>query len=141
MGLLTMTYNMTMNAQPQLRADDIEVSVTVKNTGKVAGKEVAQVYVSAPKGVLTKPVHELKAFAKTRELKPGESQTLTMVIAKRDLASFDETGSQWLAEAGTYSFAVGASSRDIAGQSSLRLSEYTEKVSNALAPKKKIGKQ
>jgi beta-glucosidase len=140
-GMSYTTFAMSQIKAKELKNHDIEVSVTVKNTGKVAGKEVAQVYVSAPKGVLSKPVHELKAFAKTRELKPGESQTLTMVIAKRDLASFDVTGSQWLAEAGTYSFAVGASSRDIAGQSSLRLSEYTEKVSNALAPKKKIGKQ
>ena len=65
---------------------------------------MAQVYVQAPKGRLEKPAQELKAFAKTRELQPGESQTLTMNIPVRDLASFDEAGSLWLTEAGTYTF-------------------------------------
>jgi beta-glucosidase len=99
---------------------------------------VAQVYVQAPKGRLQKPVHELKAFAKTRELKPGESQTLTMTIPIRDLASFDEAGSQWLTEAGTYTFRIGASSRDIKATAQLKLAEYTEKTTNALAPKQKL---
>ena len=90
-----------------MKNDRIEVSVTVKNTGKVAGKEVAQLYVTAPKGKLEKPAQELKAFAKTRELQPGESQTLTMSLLLRDLASFDEAASQWLTEAGTYTFRIG----------------------------------
>jgi beta-glucosidase len=99
---------------------------------------VAQVYVQAPKGKLEKPAQELKAFAKTRELKPGESQTLTMTIPVRDLASFDEAGSQWLTEAGTYTFHIGASSRDIKATAQLKLAEYTEKTTNALAPKQKL---
>ena len=118
--------------------DAVEVSITVKNTGSVAGKEVAQVYVQAPKGRLEKPAQELKAFAKTRELQPGESQTLTMVIPVRDLSSFDEANSQWLTEAGTYTFRIGASSRDIKATASLALKEYTEKTSNALAPQQKL---
>ena len=116
----------------------VEVSITVKNTGKVAGKEVAQVYVQAPQGRLEKPVQELKAFAKTRELQPGESQVLTMTIPVRNLASFDEAGSQWLTEAGTYTFRIGNSSRDIAATASIKLNEYTEKTSNALAPKQAL---
>ena len=116
----------------------IEVSVTVKNTGNLSGKEVVQVYVSAPKGNLEKPAQELKAFGKTRELKPGESQTLTMTMQKRDLASFAEADSQWIVEAGTYTFRVGASSRDIRQTATLRLTEYTEKTTNALAPKEKL---
>ena len=119
-------------------ADKINLVVNVKNTGSVAGKEVAQVYVQAPKGRLEKPAQELKSFAKTRELKPGESQVLTMVIPVRDLASFDEANSQWLTEAGTYTFRIGASSRDIKATASLKLSEYTEKTSNALAPQQKL---
>ena len=113
----------------------VEVSITVKNTGAVSGKEVAQVYVQAPAGKLEKPAQELKAFAKTRELQPGESQTLTMTIPVRDLASFDESASQWLTEAGTYTFHIGASSRDIKATATVKVNEYTEKVSNALAPK------
>ena len=116
----------------------VAVSVTVKNTGSVAGKEVAQVYVTAPKGQIEKPAQELKAFAKTRELKPGESQTLTMQIPVRMLASFDEAGSQWLTEGGDYLFKIGASSRDIRCTATAKVGQYTEKVSNALAPKAKL---
>ena len=112
----------------------IEVSITIKNTGSVSGKEVAQVYVQAPKGRLEKPAQELKAFAKTRELQPGESQTLTMFIPVRELASYDEAGSQWLTEAGTYTFRIGSSSRDIHCSATLKLTEYTEKTSDVLAP-------
>jgi beta-glucosidase len=114
------------------------VTVTVKNTGTVAGKEVAQVYVTAPKGSIEKPAYELKAFAKTRELQPGEQQTLTMQIPVRMLASFDEVGSQWLTEAGQYTFRIGASSRDIRCTATAKVGRYTEKTTNALAPKAKL---
>ena len=122
----------------KVSGDNITVNITVKNTGKVAGKEIAQVYVAAPKGSIEKPQHELKGFAKTRELKPGESETLTIQIQKRDLASFDEANSQWITEAGQYAFQIGASSRDIRATVNAKLTEYTEKVSNVLAPKHKL---
>ena len=115
------------------------VTVAVKNTGKVAGKQVAQVYVSAPKGTIEKPSKELKAFAKTRLLQPGESQTLTMKIATRDLASFDEAHSQWKAEKGNYLIQVGDNIENILGQASISLrNDYTEAVSNVLAPKQPL---
>ena len=136
-----LSYTTFSFSKPTVKAkgkEAVEVSITVKNTGSVSGKEVAQVYVSAPKGRLEKPVQELKAFAKTRELKPGESQVLTMTIPVRELASFDEANSQWLTEAGTYTFRIGSSSRDIAATASLKVNEYTEKVSNALAPKAEL---
>jgi beta-glucosidase len=120
------------------KGNDITVSVTVKNTGSVSGKEVAQVYVTAPKGNIEKPAQELKTFAKTRELQPGESQTLTMHIERRDLASFDEAGSQWLGEAGSYTFHIGNSSRNLPLSATLKLSEYTEKTTNALAPQQPL---
>ena len=107
-----LSYTTFSFSKPVVKAkgnDAVEVAITVKNTGSVAGKEVAQVYVKAPQGRLQKPVQELKAFAKTRELQPGEAQTLTMVIPVRDLASFDEANSQWLTEAGTYTFCIGNS--------------------------------
>ena len=137
-GLSYTTFEMSKPVVKAKGKDAVEVSITVKNTGAVSGKEVAQVYVQAPKGKLEKPAQELKAFAKTRELKPGESQTLTMTIPVRDLASFDEAGSQWLTEAGTYTFHIGASSRDIKATAQLKLAEYTEKTTNALAPKQKL---
>ena len=137
-GLSYTTFEMS---KPMVKAkgkDAVEVSITVKNTGAISGKEVAQIYVQAPKGKLEKPAQELKAFAKTRELQPGESQTLTMTIPVRDLASFDEAGSQWLTEAGNYTFRIGNSSRNLPLSASLTLKEYTEKVNNALAPKQKL---
>ena len=87
---------------------------------------------------MEKPAQELKAFAKTRELQPGESQTLTMTIPVRDLASFDEANSQWISEAGTYMFRIGFSSRDIKATLPLALKEYTEKTTNALAPQQPL---
>ncbi len=122
----------------KVNGNKITVQVTIKNSGKTAGKEIAQVYVAAPKGTIEKPQHELKGFAKTRELKPGESQTLTIQMEKRDLASFDEANSRWLTEAGTYTFEIGASSRDIRGTAVANLTEYAERVSNVLAPKQKL---
>lgn len=122
----------------KVSGDQITVGVTVKNTGSVAGKEIVQVYVAAPKGNMEKPTHELKGFAKTRELKPGESQTLSVQMAKRDLASFDEANSQWITEAGQYAFEIGASSRDIRGSVTANLTVYTEPVSKALAPQQKL---
>ena len=122
----------------KVSGDNVTVSVTVKNTGKVAGKEVVQVYATAPKGQIEKPAQELKAFAKTRELQPGEQQVLTMQIPVRMLASFDEAGSQWLTEGGNYTFNIGASSRDIRCTATAKVGQYTEKVSNALAPKVKL---
>lgn len=137
-GLSYTTFEMSKPVVKAKGKDAVEVSITVKNTGAVSGKEVAQVYVQAPKGKFEKPAQELKAFAKTRELKPGESQTLTMTIPVRDLASFDEAGSQWLTEAGNYTFRIGNSSRNLPLSASLTLKEYTEKVNNALAPKQKL---
>lgn len=132
-GLSYTTFEM---GKPSVKANgkNIEVSVTIKNTGKVAGKQVAQVYVTAPKGAYEKPAKELKTFGKTRELKPGESQTLKMTLEKRDLASFDEANSQWKVDAGNYLFQVGTDVESIKGTATLKVAEYTEKTSSACAP-------
>ncbi len=118
--------------------NDIVVGITITNTGKTVGKEIAQLYVKAPEGQIEKPVHELKAFAKTKLLKPGESQKLKMTVPVRLLASYDESACCWLAEAGTYIFDIGASSRDIRANLSLKLEKYTESTDNVLLPKGKI---
>ena len=123
-----------------IKGETIEVSVSVKNTGSVAGKEAVQVYVSAPEGALEKPAKELKAFGKTKELKPGQSETLRMTLQRRDLASFDEAQSAWVVDAGTYTFKIGASAADIRGTATLRVEGMTEKTSNALAPQVEIKK-
>ena len=118
--------------------DNITITVNVRNTGKVSGKQVAQIYVVAPKGRLEKPTKELKAFAKTSLLKPGQSETLKMTIPVRELASFDEANSQWLAEAGQYSFLVGNNVEDIKDGVTLNLPEYIEKTDNVMAPNEKL---
>lgn len=118
--------------------NSVIVNVTVKNTGNTEGKQVAQIYVAAPKGSLEKPAKELKAFAKTSLLKPGQSETLTMTIPMRDLASFDEAGSQWAVDPGTYSFLVGDNVESIREKTTLLLGSYTEKTNNVLAMKEKL---
>ena len=96
------------------KGDAYEVSVTVKNTGNHEGKEVVELYISAPDNkAANKPVKELKAFAKTKQLKPGESETLTLTVKAADLASFDEAASAWVVAEGEYQFLVAASAQDI----------------------------
>lgn len=131
-----LSYTTFAYSKPSVKksGEEIEVSVTVKNTGKVAGKEVVQVYVSAPEGKMEKPAKELKAFGKTRELQPGESQTLRMSLQRRDLASFDEEQSAWVVDAGTYQFLIAASAADIRTSASLRVDAMKEKTTNALKP-------
>ncbi len=116
---------------------EITATLDVKNTGKSAGKEIVQLYIAAPAQKLDKPVMELKAFAKTRLLNPGESQTLTFVLKPRQLSSFDPVASSWMAEAGKYEVRVGASSRDIRQTASFSLDNdlTVKKESAALAPK------
>ena len=91
----------------------VSASITVTNNGSVAGKEAVQLYITAPDGGLVKPAFELKAFAKTRELKPGESQTLTMTVDPYTLASFNEAAGAWEMAAGEYKICFGASAADI----------------------------
>jgi len=121
---------------------EISVSVDVKNNGDVAGREVAQVYLNAPAQKMGKPVEVLVAFGKTKLLKPGEKQTLSFTLKARDLASFDESASSWIAEAGNYEVRVGNSSVNIEQKGSFNLKKelVVEKVSNALAPPVEINK-
>ena len=91
-------------------------SVIVTNTGRRAGKEVVQLYVSAPNNTLEKPAAELRAYARTRLLQPGQSQKLVMRVEPRGLTSFDPAVHRWVAHPGRYTVSVGASSRDIRQQ-------------------------
>ncbi len=79
-----------------------KVRVDVTNTGKRAGKDVVELYVSAPGRDMEKPARELKAFAKTPELQPGETCTVEMTLAESDLASWSEASGAWVTEKGRY---------------------------------------
>ena len=111
-------------------------TITITNTGSVAGKEVVQLYISAPHKKLDKPSAELKAFDKTGLLKPGQSQTITFNLTAADLASFDTPTTSWIAEAGKYLINIGASSRDIKQTAAFTLSKdiVVEKDNKVLAP-------
>lgn len=98
-------------------------TVTVKNTGKTAGKEVVEVYVTAPAGGLEKPAKELKAFAKTRLLAPGESETLSFTVSDYELASFNEDRNQWETAAGTYTVHFGKNVSEIPVSATFKVSK------------------
>jgi beta-glucosidase len=116
--------------------DQISVTVTIKNTGRIAGKEIVQLYITAPKSIIDKPTEELKGFAKTNLLKPGAVQTISFTLKARDLASFNTQQSEWIADAGTYSIKIGASSENIRLTTPFQLSKtlIVEKVNKALDP-------
>jgi beta-glucosidase len=115
----------------------ITATLTITNQGKMPGKEVVEIYLSAPATNLDKPSEELKAFAKTKLLKPGETQTLKFTLTAADLASFYTDKEAWVADAGRYVVKAGASSTDIRLKSSFNLpNEITvQKVNKALTPK------
>ena len=117
------------------KGDAYEVSVTVKNTGTREGKEVVELYVSAPDNkAANKPAKELKAFAKTKALKAGESETITMTVKAADLASFDEAASAWVVAEGEYQFLVGASAQDIKATLPAAVKASSEKVNDVMKP-------
>ena len=90
---------------------EVKMDVTVTNTGSVySGKEVVQVYAACPQGTMTKEMKRLAGFAKTKELAPGESQTVTVVMDAKSFASFDEQKSAWMIGQGTYIIMTGNSS-------------------------------
>jgi len=117
-------------------SDKLLLNVTVKNTGKVAGKEVVQLYVAAPTTEMEKPEEELKGFAKTKLLQPGESQQLSFELNPRSLASFRSGISAWVADKGNYEVRIGASSKDIRLKASFNVPNdlVVEKVHDVLYP-------
>ena len=132
-----LSYSYFVYSKPVVKAtaNGFEASVTVTNQGKVAGKEVVEVYVHAPEGGLEKPERELKAFAKTKLLAPGESQTVTVKVDNYSLASFNEAKSAWEAPAGNYQVMFGANVSDIRAQAPYKMKKAQSwAVHNVLAP-------
>jgi beta-glucosidase len=124
---------------PDAKGDRI-VTTTITNTGRTACRAVPQLYVAPPAGARVRPAQELKAFAKTKLLEPGESQPVSLLLRPADLASFDPATSSWVADAGSYELRLGASSRDIKRTASVRLPRavVVQKAHRALAPRAPI---
>jgi beta-glucosidase len=113
-GLSYTTFEYSEWTMPEVmkRGETATVYVKVKNTGLVAGKEVAQLYVSDKQASLARPAKELKGFAKI-DLKPGETKTVAFEINERALAYYDPDRKAWVAEPGEFEALIGSSSRDI----------------------------
>lgn len=116
----------------------IDLKIRVKNIGKTSGKEVVQIYVSAPEVNLAKPAFELKSFKKTRLLEPNESEELTFLIPFENLHSYDEKSASYILEKGLYKVYVGNSSENWQEVVSFNIDTkiITEKLSNRCMPKK-----
>lgn len=121
-------------------ADDLcKMEVLVTNTGNVSGKEVVQIYVTAPEGGIKKPAKELKAFGKTRELNPGESETITLTWDQMDMSSFNNKTSSWELAKGTYKLHVATSVDDIKSSVEHKINRSKKiKVHDALKPAQSI---
>jgi len=110
-----LSYTRFEYSAPELHRDAAGrqvLSFKITNTGKVAGAEVAQVYVEAPASAVPRPVRELKGFARL-ELRPGQSGEAKITLDERAFAYFDEASHAWKTEAGRYKLVIGASSRDL----------------------------
>ena len=101
----------------EIGEEEAAARVLVTNTGDYPGREVVQVYFSAPQGKLGKPLKELAGYRKTRLLAPGESERVTVRFPLEQMASYDDLGktarSAWVLEAGEYRFHIGTSVRDV----------------------------
>ena len=115
------------------------IKVDVKNTGDMAGRNVVELFVAAPNAKkANKPEKELRNYAKTRLLQPGETETVTMTVATEDLASFNEKASSWKTDAGVYTFMVCSSANDVEVKTTAKVKAWTKKVNNVMKPNVKL---
>ena len=137
-GLSYTTFEYS-DAKIEQKNDIYDVTVTIKNTGDREGKEVVELYVAAPDSkAANKPAKELKAFAKTKSLKPGENETLTLSITADQLASFDEAASAWVVAEGEYQFLVAASAADVKATLTAPVKNQQVKAHDVLKPQTKM---
>ncbi|MCQ2147789.1 MAG: glycoside hydrolase family 3 C-terminal domain-containing protein, partial [Bacteroidales bacterium] len=122
-GLSYTTFQYSAPVVKAAKDGSFTATVKVTNTGKVAGKESVQLYVSAPAGGLEKPEMELKAFAKTGNLAPGQSETLSFKVSAYELASFNEGTSMWETAAGTYNVKFAANVEDVRATGSFKIAK------------------
>ena len=115
------------------------VKVDVKNTGAKAGRNVVELFVAAPNSKkLNKPEKELRNYAKTRLLQPGQTETVTMTVKAEELASFNEKASAWKTDAGRYDFLICSSASDVEAKASANVKAWTKKVNNVMKPNAKL---
>jgi len=126
------------NIETNVADGKIKISSLVTNVGKMAGKEVLQEYISAPKGKLDKPKYELKAFAKTSLLDINESTTVFLEFDIDTMASYDESIAAFVLEAGDYDVYLGTSVRDTQKVYTYSVKEFTvtEQLHNRCVPRK-----
>lgn len=139
-GLSYTTFEYQAQA-PVIGEDTVSIDVEVTNTGDYSGKEVVQAYYSAPVGMLGNPAYEMAAFAKTPELAPGESCTVTLTFDITDMASYDDSGvtgyeNCYVMEAGDYKLYVGTTVKELTEVGSYTVDELevAEELSEILAP-------
>ena len=137
-GLSYTTFSFN-NASCSVEGDTYTASVEVTNTGTRAGRQVVELFVAAPNSKkLNKPAKELRNYAKTRLLQPGESQVVTMTVKTSDLASFNEKASAWKTDAGIYDFLFCSSANDVEAKVSVKVKAWTQKVHNVMQPNVKL---
>ena len=125
------------NPKLQRKGDGYVASVTVKNVGDKAGKEVVQLYVSAPEdSSMPKPAIELRAFGKTRELKPGESERVEMTFSNYDIASYDVSQQAYITDAGSYTVHFAASATDIRQSAKFKSDKFKWQCHDVMRPNK-----
>lgn len=143
-GLSYTTFDIKIDAA-EIKDDVYTITATVTNTGKTSGKEAVQCYFSAPQGALGKPKYQLCAYKKTKELKPSESETVTISFAVDAMASFDDSGvtgnkNCYVLEAGVYEIYLGNSVKDLTLVEKYGLEEQivVEALTEAVAPVKEF---
>ena len=115
------------------------IKVDVKNTGDKAGRNEVELLVAAPNSKkANKPEKELRNYAKTRLLQPGETETVTMTVATEDLASFNEKASAWKTDAGVYDFMICSSANDVEVKTTAKVKGWAKKVNNVMKPNVKL---
>ena len=115
------------------------VKVDVKNTGNKAGRNVVELFVAAPNSKkANKPEKELRNYAKTKLLQPGQTETVTMIVKTEDLASFNEAASAWKTDAGNYNFLICSSANDVEAKATAKVKAWTKKVNNVMKPNVKL---
>ena len=137
-GLSYTTFSYA-DAVATVDGDVVTVSVKVTNTGQRAGRNVVELFVAAPNSKkLNKPEKELRNYAKTRLLQPGQSETVTMKVKTSNLASFNEKASAWKTDAGTYSFLICSSANSVEAKATAKVKAWSKKVNNVMKPNVKL---